>query len=185
MTTPANPRGMTRRELLKRGTALSAAFVAGTGFLAHATDAWAVELKALSPATMASLIQMARDIYPHDRIADRFYAIAVKGHDDKAAEDAVHKALIEDGIADLDARAQAAGAPSISAPAGRSTGWRCCARSSPAASSRRSAAGWWSASTTRKRSGRSSATRASRSPRAAISIAVSTTSRGCKGRTEQ
>ncbi len=110
--TTANPRGMSRRELLKRGTAVSAAFIAGMGFLAHATDAWAVELKALSPATMATLIQMARDIYPHDRIADRFYAIAVKGHDDKAAEDAGHKALIEDGIADLDSRAQAAGAPS-------------------------------------------------------------------------
>jgi hypothetical protein len=104
---------MTRRELLKRGTALGTAFVAGTGFLAHATDAWAVELKALSPATMATLIQMARDmardIYPHDRIADQFYAVAVKGHDDTAAGDAAHKALIEDGIADLDARAQAAG----------------------------------------------------------------------------
>jgi len=118
MTTTANPRGMTRRELLKRGTAVSAAFVAGTGFLAHATDAWAVELKALSPQTMATLIQMARDVYPHDRIAEKFYAIAVKGHDDKAAEDATHKALIEDGIADLDARAQAAGAPSY-----LGTGW--------------------------------------------------------------
>jgi hypothetical protein len=100
---------MTRRELLKRGTALSTAFVAGTGFLAHATDAWAIEMKALSPATMATLIQVARDIYPHDRIADQFYAVAVKGHDDTAAEDAAHKAMIEDGIADLDARAQAAG----------------------------------------------------------------------------
>jgi hypothetical protein len=100
---------MTRRELLKRGTALGTAFVAGAGFLAHAKDAWAMELKALSPETMASLIQMARDIYPHDRIADQYYATAVKGHDDKAAEDAAHKALIEDGIADLDKRAMDAG----------------------------------------------------------------------------
>lgn len=118
MTTPSNPRGMTRRELLKRGTVLSTAFVAGTGFLAHATDAWAVELKALSPATMAALIQMARDIYPHDRIADQFYAVAVKGHDDTAAGDPAHKAMIEDGIADLDARAQAAGGTSY-----LGTGW--------------------------------------------------------------
>lgn len=118
MTTSPNPRGMTRRELLKRGTALGTAFVAGAGFLAHATDAWAVELKALSPETMAALIQMARDIYPHDRIADQFYAIAVKSHDDKAADDAAHKALIEDGVADLDARARAAGATSY-----LGTGW--------------------------------------------------------------
>ena len=118
MTTPVMARGMTRRELLKRGTALGTAFVAGTGFLAHATDAWAMELKALSPATMASLIQMARDVYPHDRIADRFYAIAVKGHDETAAGDDAHKTMIEDGIADLDARAQAAGGTSY-----LGTGW--------------------------------------------------------------
>jgi hypothetical protein len=118
MTTPADPRGMTRRELLKRGTALSTAFVAGTGFLVHATDAWAMELKSLSPETMATLIQMARDIYPHDRLSDQYYAVAVKGHDETAAEDAAHKAMIEDGIADLDSRAQAAGGTSY-----LGTGW--------------------------------------------------------------
>jgi len=112
MTTSPNPRGMTRRELLKRGTALGTDFVAGAGFLAHATDAWAMELKALSPETMATLIQLARDIYPHDRLADKFYAIAVKGHDDKAADDAAHKALIEEGVATLDTMAQGTGAPS-------------------------------------------------------------------------
>ena len=101
MTPLLNP-----REILKLGTALSAAFIAVAGFLAHATDAWAMELKALSPETMATLIQMARDIYPHDRVADRFYAIAVKSHDDKAAEDAGHKELIEEGVADLDFMAQ-------------------------------------------------------------------------------
>ncbi len=109
MITTTSPRGLTRRELLKRGSALGTAFVAGTGFLAHATDAWAMELKALSPQAMAGLIQMARDIYPHDKVADRFYAAAVKSHDETAAGDPAHKALTEGGIADLDARAQAAG----------------------------------------------------------------------------
>ena len=118
MTKTPNPRGMTRRELLKRGTALGTAFVAGTGFLAHATDAWAMELKALSPEIMGTLVQMARDIYPHDRLADRFYAAAVKGHDEAAAGDAAIKEMIEAGIADLDARAQAAGNPSY-----LGTGW--------------------------------------------------------------
>lgn len=107
-----SPRDLTRRELLRRGTALGAAFVAGTGFLAHATDAWAVELKALSPEAMATLVLMARDIYPHDRIPDRRYAIAVKGHDEKAADDPAHKALIEAGVATLDTMAQGQGAAS-------------------------------------------------------------------------
>jgi hypothetical protein len=118
MSQATSPRGLTRRELMKRGTALGAAFVAGAGFLAHAKDAWAMELKALSPEVMATLIQMARDIYPHDRLDDMYYAIAVKGHDDKAAEDPAHKALIEEGVAGLDTAAKAAGAPSY-----LGTGW--------------------------------------------------------------
>lgn len=112
MSKRSTPRGMSRRELLKRGTALGATFVVGAGFLAHADDAWAVELKALSPETMATVIQVARDTYPHDRVADRYYATAVKGHDDKAAEDADHKALIEGGVNTLNTMAVAAGATS-------------------------------------------------------------------------
>lgn len=111
MKDTAGPRGLTRRELLRQGTALGAAFIAGSGFLAHATDAWAMELEALSPASMATLIQMARDIYPHDRIPDRHYAAAVKGHDAQAAADPAHKALIEAGVAALDTMAQPNGAP--------------------------------------------------------------------------
>ena len=114
----STPRGLTRHELLARGTALGATFIAGTGFIAHATDAWAMEVKALTPAAMATLVQMARDVYPHDRLADKYYAVAVKGHDDKAAEDAAHKALIEGGVATLDSLAVAAGAPSY-----LETGW--------------------------------------------------------------
>ncbi len=106
------PRSLSRRELLQRGTALTAAFVVGGGFLVHAKDSWALELKALSPETMATLIQLARDIYPHDKVADRYYAIAVKSHDEKAASDASHKSLIEDGVATLNTMAIATGARS-------------------------------------------------------------------------
>ncbi|MDT8346085.1 MAG: Twin-arginine translocation pathway signal [Thermohalobaculum sp.] len=109
MTEHRSPRGLTRRELLKSGVAAGASFVVGAGFLAHATEAWALETAALSPQAVATLIQMARDIYPHDRIADKFYAVAIKGHDAKAAANAAYKALLEDGIADLDARAARAG----------------------------------------------------------------------------
>lgn len=109
MTTTAGVRGLTRRELLASGAKAGAAFVLGANFVTHAADAWAVEVKALKPATMATLIQMARDIYPHDRIPDRPYAIAVKGHDEKAAGDPAHRALIEDGVAALDALAAGAG----------------------------------------------------------------------------
>jgi len=101
-------RGLTRRDLLSRGAAVGAIAVAGPGFVAAPDAAWALETQALSPQTMATLIQIARDTYPHDRIADRFYAVAVKGHDEQAAADPAHKALIESGVAELDALAAAA-----------------------------------------------------------------------------
>ncbi|QRM57266.1 gluconate 2-dehydrogenase subunit 3 family protein [Sinorhizobium sp. BG8] len=96
--------GLSRRELLKRGTAGAVLLVSGNAVLCP-TYAWGLETTALKPETMATLIVLARDIYPHDNLADRFYAIAVKGQDTKAGTDAAHKTLIEEGIADLDKRA--------------------------------------------------------------------------------
>ena len=97
-------RGLTRRGLLSRGIAAGATLVIGGGFVAANDAAWAVETTTLKPETMAVLIQMARDIYPHDRVADRNYAIAVKGYDnpDQAR-------LIEDGVAALNIVAQGQG----------------------------------------------------------------------------
>jgi hypothetical protein len=53
---------------------------------------------------------MARDIYPHDRLADIYYAVAVKGYDVPEQAEAV-----EAGIAALDAAAQGAGYASYAA----------------------------------------------------------------------
>lgn len=96
--------GLSRRELLKRGGAGAILVISGTAIISP-QHAWGLETTALKPETMATLIQVARDIYPHDHVADRFYAIAVKGHDEQAAKDAKHKEMIETGIADLDSRA--------------------------------------------------------------------------------
>lgn len=104
---------LNRREFLAgSGGALGASLVIAGGAVVAPSQGWAVEVKALKPETMAALIQMARDVYPHDRLADRYYAAAVKAHDETAAEDEGHKTLIEDGIADLNERAAAAGSDS-------------------------------------------------------------------------
>lgn len=71
----------TRRDLLTRSVGVAGVFTLGGSFIAAADAAWALEVKHLQPQTMASLVQLARDIYPHDRIRDEFYAIAVKGYD--------------------------------------------------------------------------------------------------------
>lgn len=104
MSETASQKGLSRRDLLKRVTAVSATIVVGAGFVAASDAAWAMETTALKPETMAALVQMARDIYPHDQVGDEFYAMAVKGYD---TEDAA--AGIEEGIAQLNAAAQAAG----------------------------------------------------------------------------
>lgn len=100
--------GLSRRDLLKRGSIGAMLVISGTAVISP-QNAWGLEANALKPETMATLITLARDIYPHDQLADRFYAIAVKGQDARAAKDAAHKTLIEDGIADLNARAGAGG----------------------------------------------------------------------------
>jgi hypothetical protein len=104
MTETLSKTGMTRRELLARSVAVGATFVVGADFVAGNGAAWAMETTAVKPESMATLIQMARDIYPHDHLADHFYATAVKGYDtaDSSKE-------IEDGIAALDAAARGKG----------------------------------------------------------------------------
>ena len=108
MTTVYQQPGLSRRELLKRGAIGAALIIAGRAVISP-DRAWGLEATSLKPEPIATLIRMARDTYPHDRLPDRFYAIAIKGHDTKAAEDAAHKSLIEDGVADLDKRAGSLG----------------------------------------------------------------------------
>ena len=85
----AGSKVLSRRDLLKQassvGLGIGLSLVAGSGFLASSDAAWAVEVVHLKPRTMAVLLQMARDIYPHDRIGDSYYAIAVKGYDSESS----------------------------------------------------------------------------------------------------
>ena len=75
------PKGLTRRQLLSRASAAGASFVVGAGFVAGRDAAWATEMNAMTPESFATLAQMARDIYPHDQVADRYYAVAIKDYD--------------------------------------------------------------------------------------------------------
>src|ERR1700731_840273 len=66
------------------------------------SDAWADDATALTPATLKTLVKVARDIYPHDFLGDSYYITAVKPWDGKAAKDPAVKALISEGVARLD-----------------------------------------------------------------------------------
>ena len=104
MSNEIGPKGLNRRQLLARATGAGASFVVGIGFVAANNAAWAMETSVLKPETFATLVQMARDIYPHDKVGDEFYVVAVKGYD--TADTAPS---IEAGIAALNAAAQGKG----------------------------------------------------------------------------
>lgn len=90
-----------RRGLLRAGaTALPAAALAGATI--SATAAWAEGVKALTPHAMATLVLVARDIYPHDHIADLFYVKAVTPWDAKAGKDPQVRDMLLGGVARLD-----------------------------------------------------------------------------------
>jgi len=102
-----------RRSVLKSMGAV--ALVVTANAVTNPREAWGLASTGLPPATLQTMIQMARDIYPHDRLADRFYAIAIKDFDAKAAQDAKLAEMFEIGVTDLDKRAIAAGASSYAA----------------------------------------------------------------------
>lgn len=103
-----NAGGLSRRRLLKGGAIGAVLIVSGTTVICPEA-AWGLEATTLKPETIATLIKLARDIYPHDQLADRFYAIAIKGQDMLAAKKPEHRILIENGVADLDKRSGAGG----------------------------------------------------------------------------
>src|SRR5947199_7252153 len=70
------------------------------------SDAWADDATTLTPATLKTLVKLARDIYPHDVLGDSYYITAIKPWDGKAAKDPAVKSLISDGIARLDQNAR-------------------------------------------------------------------------------
>lgn len=101
-------RRVSRRHFLSASTATvfgTVAISSGT-MLLDPKGAWAMPLKSLKPQTMATLIQMARDTYPHDRLTDTVYAKSVADYDNQAAADPAIKAMLENGCAMLDKKAQ-------------------------------------------------------------------------------
>ncbi len=92
-----------RRDFIIKSGAygLSAIVISGSTIIDY-REAWGLEVKHLKPESMKTIIQIARDIYPHDRVPDRYYAIACKSFD---ASD--FKAEIESAITFLNKLSQA------------------------------------------------------------------------------
>jgi hypothetical protein len=92
-----------------RGSAATVAAVAvgGTTLLASAA-----ETAGLSADETRALLKFTRDLFPHDRLDDSFYAKAIAPLQDEAAKDAATRKLLAGGIAQLNAATMAsAGKP--------------------------------------------------------------------------
>src|SRR6202171_4653023 len=99
-------RGKYSRRIFLQGAATTIPVVAvasSTGI--GIEDAWAADATTLTPATLKTLVKVARDIYPHDFLVDSYYITAIKPWDAKAAKDPAVKTLIEGGIRRLDQEA--------------------------------------------------------------------------------
>lgn len=113
-----SPAAADMRVLEKRITVSRRAFLKGSGIAAGvgalsagslmlpAREAFAAEFTSLGAATGKTLLVMARDIFPHDKISDRYYMLAIEPYDAKAAKDPALAKLIGDGVAQLDALAR-------------------------------------------------------------------------------
>ena len=95
-----------RRTFLRgaAGAAPAAALAVSGGITASA--AWAQDARAIDPHAMATLVKMARDIYPHDQIGDIFYVRAIQPYDPKAGKDAAFRDLLANGVGRLDTDAK-------------------------------------------------------------------------------
>lgn len=98
-----------RRWFLKSSSAaaVGVAVIPTVGMMTPAGKAYALEMKSLNGTAGDTLVRMARDIFPHDKVPDKFYAAAIASYDQKAADDPELKKLLNAGVAQLNAAANA------------------------------------------------------------------------------
>jgi hypothetical protein len=95
------PSALSRRGFLKTTAAAPAAVTIAVGVGISPDAAWAQSAKNLSPHEIATLVKMARDIFPHDHLADKYYVTACTPYDALAADPA-KKAMLSGGVSRLD-----------------------------------------------------------------------------------
>jgi len=109
--TSKQPDALSRRSFLKSSglAAIGITAVSGVGLATVAAPAAAAaalnyseSFANLGSSNGLALVRMARDIFPHDKLADELYAAAVASYDQQAPKDEALRTLITEGIARLD-----------------------------------------------------------------------------------
>ena len=95
---------MKRREFLQKSAIVvagAAAAVSGVAVVSNA-DQWTGGLKTLNAHEGETLLKVARQIFPHDRLDDSDYIIVVQDLDAEAGTSPDTAKLLRDGVANLD-----------------------------------------------------------------------------------
>jgi hypothetical protein len=102
-------RRFSRRGFLAGGAATIAAVAATSGtVLADAQAAPGAGPAELQPDEVRTLLKFTRDLFPHDRLEDSFYAKAIAPLEEEAAKDPSSRRLLGRGVAQLNRLAIAA-----------------------------------------------------------------------------
>lgn len=99
---------VTRRGFLK-GTGLasiSVTAIPAATLMTTSTEIFAQSFKTLGAEAGKDLLRLARDIFPHDKLADKYYIHAIQPYEAAAAKDAATRKLLVDGLAKLNATAK-------------------------------------------------------------------------------
>lgn len=88
--------------------ALGAGVIPVAGAVGGASASHALTLSTLGDRMGATLLRMARDIYPHDRLPEKFYGEVIEALDKTASTDASLKKLLVSGLEHLNGLANAA-----------------------------------------------------------------------------
>ena len=99
---------LNRRGFLK-GSGLASigiSVMSASTLLTSSTEAFAQSFTVLGADAGKMLLVMARDIFPHDKLAEKYYMHAIEPYDAAASKDPALKKLLSDGIALLNASAK-------------------------------------------------------------------------------
>jgi hypothetical protein len=94
---------LSRRDFLRRSGFVATSLATGGTVIFGPDYAWALSPSALDQHTAETLMAMARELFPHDRLGDEYYAAVVDAVDKQAASNAEMRKLLTDGVAQLDA----------------------------------------------------------------------------------
>ena len=89
-----NKKAISRRSFLKTGTVTALGLTIMGPMVIGKNNAWAATFKTLGADDAATLIQMARDCYPHDFLADKYYAKVIEGIEAQAGKDKAFKSMV-------------------------------------------------------------------------------------------